>query len=560
MHLFNLWAPKAKSVAVVVGGVEHFMECGSGGCWALQVEEAGPGSDYGFRLDGGDVLPDPRSAYQPYGVHGLSRLVDHASFPWTDKGWQAKPLASGIVYELHIGTFTEKGTFVSAIEKLDYLAGLGISHVEIMPVNEFSGDWGWGYDGADLYAPHHCYGTPDEFKALIDACHSKGLAVILDVVYNHLGPTGNYLPQFGPYFTEQYHTPWGAAVNLDQRGSDEARRFFIDNALMWLRDYHIDGLRLDAIHAFQDDSAVHFLEQLSQEAEELSAHLGRYLFLIAESDLNDPRVIRSRDAHGFGMDAQWSDDFHHALFSLMTGQADGYMADFGSFTDLATALNEGYVYSGDHSGYRGRRHGRRVLGLSGHHFVVFCENHDQVGNRAKGERIGHLVSPGMQKIAAALMMLSPFVPMLFMGEEFRASTPFQYFTHHDDPELGKKVSEGRRKEFSAFGWDPSEVPDPQDPETFQRSKLKWAEVGLGEHAEMLAWYKELIALRRDEPALTNGRMEEVEASFDETARWFVMSRGPVDVVCNFNGAAQEIPTKRGLVRVDGESVKVNKRS
>jgi len=560
MHKFKLWAPKAKSVALAFGGSDHEMERCNNGCWELEVPEAGPGSEYGFRLDGGNALPDPRSPCQPYGVHGLSRLVDHASFHWSDTRWQPRPLSSGVVYELHIGTFTQKGTFLSAIEQLDYLAELGITHVEIMPVNEFSGDWGWGYDGADIYAPHHCYGTPDDFKSLIDACHTKGLAVILDVVYNHLGPTGNYLPQFGPYFTEQYHTPWGSAVNLDHRGSDEARRFFLDNALMWMRDYHMDGLRLDAIHAFQDDSAVHFLEQLSLEVEELSAHLGRHLFLIAESDLNDPRVIRSRDAHGFGMDAQWSDDFHHALFSLMTGQMDGYMADFGTLQDLATSLNEGFVYSGGHSGYRGRRHGRPVFGLSGHHFVVFCENHDQVGNRAKGERIGHLVSPGLQKIAAALMLLSPFVPMLFMGEEFRASTPFQYFTHHDDPELGRQVSEGRRKEFSAFGWDPKEVPDPQDPKTFERSKLNWAEIVSGEHAEMLSWYKELIALRKAEPALTNGRMDEVETSYDEMARWFVMSRGPIDVVCNFSQSTQEIPTKSGVVKLPGESVKINKRS
>jgi maltooligosyltrehalose trehalohydrolase len=560
MHQFKVWAPKAESVLVVVDGAENAMQRCNHGWWTAEVAQAVPGSEYGFRLDGGDLLPDPRSPYQPHGVHGLSKLVDHSAFQWSDAGWQARPLSSGVVYELHIGTYTKAGTFLAAIEKLDHLVELGITHVEIMPVNEFSGSWGWGYDGADLYAPHHNYGTPEDFKALINACHLKSLAVILDVVYNHLGPTGNYLPKFGPYFTEHYHTPWGSAVNLDDRGSDEARRFFIDNALMWMRDYHIDGLRLDAIHAFQDDSATHFLEQLSRETEELGAHLGRHLVLIAESDLNDPRVVRSRDAHGFGMDAQWSDDFHHALFSLMTGQMDGYMADFGSFQDLSTAFNEAFVYSGDHSSYRQRRHGRRVFGASGHRFVVFSENHDQVGNRAKGERIGQLVSCGLQKIAAALVVLSPFVPMLFMGEEFRASTPFQYFTHHEDPELGKQVSEGRQKEFSAFGWDPKEVPDPQDPHTFERSKLNWEEVGSGEHAEMLAWYKELIALRRRESVLTNGRMEDVETRCDEVARWFVMTRGPIDVVCNFSKATQEIPTKSGVMKVAGESVKINKRS
>lgn len=560
MHQFKVWAPKAKAVTVEVAGTANEMQRCNQGWWTAEVQEAKPDSEYGFRLDGGALLPDPRSPYQPYGVHGVSKLVDHSRFPWSDAGWQAKPLSSGVVYELHLGTFTPSGTFLSAIDKLGYLVDLGITHVEFMPVNEFSGDWGWGYDGADLYAPHHNYGKPDDFKALIDACHHNGLAVILDVVYNHLGPTGNYLSHFGPYFTDMYHTPWGSAVNLDNRGSDEARRFFLDNALMWMRDYHVDGLRLDAIHAFQDDSAIHFLEQLSAETEQLSAHLGRHLFLIAESDLNDPRVIRSRDAHGFGIDAQWTDDFHHALFSLMTGQMDGYMGDFGSFQDLATAFGEAFVYSGDHSSYRQRRHGRPVCNVPGSRFVVFSENHDQAGNRARGERLGHLVSVGMQKIAAALVLTSPFVPMLFMGEEFRASTPFQYFTHHEDPELGRCVSEGRKKEFAAFGWEPNEVPDPQDPETFQRSKLKWEETAAGEHAEMLAWYKELIALRKREPALTNGRMDEVETRCDEVARWFVMSRGPVDVVCNFSKSAQEIPTKSGPLKLAGESVKINKRS
>ena len=560
MHKFKVWSPKAKEVTVEVGGKTYPMQRDNHAFWVAEVEEAGNDSDYGFRLDGGVVLPDPRSAFQPYGIFGLSRVVDHSRFQWSDEKWQARPLSSGIVYELHIGAFTAAGTFLSAIERLDYLVDLGITHVEFMPVNEFSGNWGWGYDGVDLYAPHHCYGTPDEFKTLINACHKKGLAIILDVVYNHLGPVGNYLPQFGPYFTEHYHTPWGSAVNLDDRGSEEARRFFIDNALMWLRDYHLDGLRLDAIHAFQDDSAIHFLEQLSLEVEELSAHVGRHLVLIAESDLNDPRVVRSRDAHGYGMNAQWSDDFHHALFTLLTGETGGFLGDFGTFQDLATALNEAFVYSGNRSPNRERRHGRPVYGLSGNRFIVFSENHDQVGNRAKGERVSQIVSCGMQKLAAALVLTSPFVPMLFMGEEFAASTPFQYFTHHEDQELGKQVLEGRQREFSAFGWDPKEVPDPQDPGTFERSKLNWSEIDSGAHADMLSFYKTLIKLRRQEPALTDGRMADVENAYDEVKRWFVMSRGPIDVVCNFSKSAQSIPTKAGNIKLGPESVKVNKRS
>ena len=522
------------------------MSRGKGGWWSAEVESAGPGSDYGFVLNGGKVLPDPRSPYQPNGPLGLSRLIDHSAFKWTDSQWQPKPLSSAVIYELHIGTFTPQGRFLSLIEKLDYLVDLGVTHLELMPVCEFSGPWGWGYDGVDLYAPHHAYGCPGELKALVDACHAKGVAVLLDVVYNHLGPSGNYLPEFGPYFTEAYSTPWGSAVNLDHIGSHEARRFFLDNALMWLRDYHFDGLRLDAIHAFQDDSAIHFLEQMSSEVENLAAHLGKHFVLVAESDLNDPRVVRSRDAHGFGMDAQWSDDLHHALHSVLTGERSGYYEDFGSLEHLATALKEAFVYSGDYSEHRKRHHGRRAFGISGHRFLAYSQNHDQVGNRANGERLSQLVSPGSQKIAAALVLMSPFTPMLFMGEEFSASTPFQYFTQHEDEELGNSVSKGRRNEFSAFGWDPEQVPDPQDPETFYRSKLDWDEVYSGGHAEMLEWYKQLITLRKRVPQLTDGRFDEVETCYNESDCWFVLNRGPIQVVCNMSRLRRSIPVSVGV--------------
>ena len=445
------------------------------GWWTAEAVSAAPGTDYAFRLDGGPPLPDPRSVWQPQGVHGPSRVLDHGAFPWTDGRWQQGPLPSAVLYELHVGTFTPEGTFEAAIARLDHLVDLGITHVELMPVAEFPGSRGWGYDGVDLYAPHHAYGGPEGLKRLVNACHAKGFAVLLDVVYNHLGPAGNYLERFGPYFTARHQTPWGPAVNLDGPGSDEVRRFFCDNALMWLRDYHLDGLRLDAVHALVDTSAVSFLEQLAAEVHALEAHLGRHLVLIAESDLNDPRVVRPPELGGYGLGAQWSDDFHHALHTVLTGERDGYYADFGSLADLAKALTGTFVYDGRYSHFRGRRHGRPTAGLTGDHFLGYLQNHDQIGNRAQGERSSHLPNSGRLKIAAALVLTSPFIPLLFQGEEWGASTPFQYFTDHDDPELGRAVREGRRVEFAGFGWAPEAIPDPQDPATFARSKLDWQE-------------------------------------------------------------------------------------
>jgi maltooligosyltrehalose trehalohydrolase len=541
MISFRLWAPNANQVELKIGSDFFGMTRGDGNWWRTEIPLAKTGIDYAFVLDGGEPVPDPRSLWQPNGIHGPSRTVDHGAFSWTDQSWQAKPLSSAIVYELHVGTFTPRGTFIAAIDKLDYLVDLGVTHIELMPVAEFSGTHGWGYDGVDLYAPHHAYGEPDDLKRLVDATHARGLAVILDVVYNHLGPAGNYLARFGPYFTQRYATPWGEAINFDGPQSDEVRRFFCDNALMWLRDYHFDGLRIDAVHAILDTSAIHFLEQLAGEVADLQAQTDRQLALIAESDLNDPRIIRPREIGGYGMLAQWSDDFHHALHCVLTGERAGYYRDFGSLADLAKALQRVFVYDGRYSAFRRRRHGRPPSGLSGHSFLGYLQTHDQIGNRAKGERSSHLMSAGRLKIAAALVLTAPFIPLLFQGEEWGATSPFLYFTDHDDPELARNVTEGRRREFAAFGWNPEEIPDPQAVETFERSKLKWSEHEAEPHTGLLAWHRRLIELRRKIPSLSDGRLDKVGVRFDENGKWLVVKRGPVVVACNLNQVTQRVP-------------------
>ncbi len=541
MAQIHIWAPEAQVVELDFGGRLMGMAKSEAGWWTLDAPIIDHGVDYAFRVDGEGPFPDPRSSWQPEGVHGPSRWVDHARFSWTDAGWQQPPLGSAVIYELHVGTFTPKGTFRSAVERLDDLVDLGVTHVELMPVAEFSGNRGWGYDGVDLYAPHHAYGGPDGLKYLVNACHERGLAVLLDVVYNHLGPAGNYLSRFGPYFTQGYTTPWGEAVNLDGPESDPVRRFFIDNALMWLHDYHMDGLRIDAVHAIIDTSAIHFLEQLATEVKQLEAELGRHLVIIAESDLNDPRVIRPPEVGGYGYDAQWNEDFHHALHSVLTGERDGYYRDFGALSDLAKVMTQGLVYDGRYSDYRRRCHGRPATGLSGHSFVGCLQNHDQVGNRALGERTSHLLSPGRLKIGAALVLTVPFVPMIFQGEEWAATTPFLYFTDHPDPELGEAVKHGRREEFAAFGWKPDKIPDPQKKETFLRSKLDWDELRRDPHDKILDWHRSLIRLRRQLHALSDGRMEQTSVNFDETDQWLIMTRGSVLVACNFAGTSQRIP-------------------
>lgn len=549
MTSLRVWAPKATKIEVEAGNDRYPMSPGENGWWITELPISESNADYTFVLDGGQPLPDPRSPWQPHGIDGPSRLIDHNAFPRTDQRWQAPPLSAATVYELHIGTFTPEGTFIAAIDKLDHLVELGISHVEFMPVAEFSGSRGWGYDGVDLYAPHHAYGGPEGLKRLVDACHARGLAVILDVVYNHLGPAGNYLARFGPYFTDRYATPWGQSINFDGPDSNHVRRFFCDNALMWLGDYHFDALRIDAVHAILDASAVHILEQLAAEVSDLATRSGRHLALIAESDLNDPRVVYSQAIGGYGIHSQWTDDFHHALHAVLTGERDGYYADFASLADLAKALQRVFVYDDRYSSFRRRRHGRPAVGLPGYSFFGYLQNHDQVGNRAKGERSSHLMTVGRLKIAAALVMTAPFIPMLFQGEEWGANSPFLYFTDHKDPELGRAVTDGRRREFAAFSAHTEDVPDPQARETFERSRLNWSEREKNPHAELLDWHRRLIRLRREISAFSDGRLERVNVRFDENANWIVIRRGTAAVACNLAGGIQRVPLKLGAAQI-----------
>ncbi len=554
MHEFTVWAPKAEKIAVKIiavktGDTLHAMsgpdECG---IWKVAVEEARAGTDYWFVVnDDTTPYPDPRSLWQPDGVHGASRVYDHAAFRWSDGGWNAPPLESTVIYELHVGTFTVEGTFDATIDKLDYLAELGLTHIELMPVAAFPGGYGWGYDGASLFAATELYGGPDALKRLVDACHARKLAVLLDVVYNHFGPVGNYTGVFGPYITDKHHTPWGGAINFEREGSDEVRRFFCDNALMWMRDYHIDGLRLDAVHEFMDRSAVNFMEQLAAEVDNLSTRLGHRLVLIAESDLNDPRLVTPREAGGYGIDAQWSDDFHHALFTVLNngGDATGYYSDFGTLGDVAKALTKVFVYDGAYSGFRKRVHGRPVGRLSAHHFLGFIQNHDQIGNRAVGDRLQDVIGFDRSKVAAGLVLTAPFIPMIFEGEEYAASTPFQYFADHEDAEMAKAVKAGRQAEFAAFGWNAEDIPDPEDRKTFERSKLNWDEVHEGRHGEMLEWFRKLIKLRRGSACLNDGDLGHVKVEFDEAKRWLTMERGQVKVYCNLGTGPAEFENPGG---------------
>ncbi|MFG3497179.1 malto-oligosyltrehalose trehalohydrolase [Streptomyces sp. NPDC047928] len=577
--LFEVWAPHAAERAdLLLEGATHPLErdperdgwwlttvtpgngttTGGGGTPGGGSGDGGPGGGggpgavpdgarYGFSLDGGPVLPDPRSRRQPDGPDGLSAVVDHSAYEWRHEP-PARGLRDAVLYELHVGTFTREGTLDAAAGRLDHLAALGVTHVELMPLCPFPGTHGWGYEGVSLWAVHEPYGGPEALKRFVDTAHGLGLGVVLDVVHNHLGPSGNYLPEFGPYFTETHHTPWGAAVNLDAPGSDEVRAYLLGSALAWLRDYRIDGLRLDAVHALADTRALTFLEELSAAVDELSAEQRRQHFLIAESDLADPRTTTPRDQGGLGLHAQWNDDFHHALHTALTGESQGYYADFARdpLAALAKTLGHVFFHDGTYSAFRGRTHGRPVdrVNTPAHRFLGYAQTHDQIGNRAQGDRLAASLSPGLLACAAALVLTGPSTPMLFMGEEWGARTPWQFFTDHTDPGLADAVRRGRRREFAAHGWSEDEIPDPQDPATRDRSCLDWTEPDREPHARLLAWHRELIALRAAHPDLTDPDLMAVRVVYDQEARWLAFRRGDVRVVVNL---AKE-PVRIGLGR------------
>lgn len=537
--LFEVWAPEAERVTLQLTDRAIPMERDAerAGWWRTGAEAA-DGARYSFRLDGGPPLPDPRSARQPDGPDGPSAVVEHARFPWRYR-WHGRPLPGAVLYELHIGTYTEPGTFDAAARHLGELADLGITHVELMPVCPFPGRHGWGYDGVAPWAVHEPYGGPEGLKRFVDAAHGHGLGVVLDVVHNHLGPSGNHLPAYGPYFTETHHTPWGAAVNLDAPGSDEVRAYLVDSALAWLREYRLDGLRLDAVHALRDTRATHFLAELSEAVDALAAHLRRPLFLIAESDLNDPRTTTPRAEGGHGVHAQWNDDFHHALHTAVTGEIQGYYADFAraGLSALARTLTEGFFHTDTPSSFRGRRHGRGIdpSRTPAHRLLAYAQTHDQIGNRALGDRLAAHLSPGALACVAAVTLCSPYTPMLFMGEEWGARTPWQFFTDHTDPALAEAVRTGRRREFAAHGWAAEEVPDPQDPATFARSRLDRSVRDREPHAALLAWHRTLLALRRAEPDLTDPDLTHTRVTFEEddgAARWLVLRRGRLRIAVN----------------------------
>jgi maltooligosyltrehalose trehalohydrolase len=546
----TVWAPAARSVQLALGEERVALDPGDDGVWSIEVDAARAAAGYGFSLDGGPPLPDPRSTWQPAGVRSLSRAADLERLRTRSApGFRAPPLAEAVLYELHVGTFTPEGTYAAAISRLPHLESLGVTHVELMPIATFPGRRGWGYDGVDLYAPFPPYGTPEELAGFIDACHAHGLAVLLDVVYNHFGPDGNYWQQYAPYLTDRFHTGWGAAINFDSAHSDHVRRFFVDNALMWLRDYRFDGLRLDAVHAMYSLEAVHFLEDLSAAVRRLAVELDRSLVLIAESDSNDPRLVRSGAQGGYQLAAHWVDDFHHSLHRVFTGESAGYYADFGGLQDLAKALREAYVYQGQYSVFRRRRHGRPPLSVRPEQLVVCSQNHDQVGNRARGERLSMLVAPLQLKAIAALSLLSPFVPLLFQGEEWGAQTPFLYFTDHQDPQLAEAVSQGRRREFASFAWE-GEIPDPQDPETFRRSKLDWAELAEPQHADLLQWYHELIRIRRNRP---RDLQAPPDVKFDAHGPWLTVLYAGVFTALNLGALPLRLTLPGGHWRLALES-------
>jgi maltooligosyltrehalose trehalohydrolase len=544
---FDVWAPRPERVRLSVsssaGDDILEMSRGADGWWTPVGPVPDGEVDYGYLVDDSDTaLPDPRSRRQPHGVHERSRTFDAAAFTWSDERWTGRQLAGSVIYELHLGTFTPEGTLDAAATRLGHLVDLGVDLVELLPVNAFNGTHNWGYDGVLWSAVDESYGGPEAYQRFVDAAHAAGLGVVQDVVHNHLGPSGNYLPVFGPYVKSEGANTWGSLINLDGEDSEEVRRFVLDSVQMWFTDLHVDGLRLDAVHALSDDSDVHLLEEMAIEVAALSAHLRRPLTLIAESDLNDPRLVTPREAGGLGLDAQWSDDFHHAVHVALTGETTGYYADFEPLGALAKVCERGFFHDGTYSSFRGRDHGVPIdtSRMPTWRLVVANQNHDQVGNRAVGDRLSAHLDEDQLVCAAMLTLAGPFTPMLFQGEEWAASTPFQFFTSHPEEDLGRATAEGRIKEFETMGWDPDVVPDPQDPDTFRRSKLDWSELGTGRHARVLAAYQRLADLRRSLPALTDPAFGSVSCTADEESRLFTMKRGNVLMAVNFGDQPAEL--------------------
>ncbi len=545
---FRLWAPRLGSAQVAIGEDASqvlAMQPETDGQFAVFAEGLRAGADYTYVLDSGRSRPDPVSRWQPCGVHGPSRVVDPAAFPWRDQEWRGIPLEDYIIYELHAGTFTPEGTFESMIPRLADLRDLGVTAIELMPVAEFPGHRNWGYDGVGMYAPQSTYGGPAGLKTLVNACHRTGLAVVLDVVYNHLGPEGNYLEEFGPYYTRSYRTPWGNAINYDGPGSDGVRRFFVDNALYWMTEYHVDALRLDAIHGIFDFGARHILQELAEAFHTQAKRLGRSAWLIAESDLNAPRVIESPAQGGYGIDAQWLDDFHHSLHTALTGEGRGYFADFDGLPSLRKAIVNGFVYEGQHSRYRGRRHGGAFKGRQGKRFVACTQNHDQIANALLGVRSSKVLSLEQQKLAVAVLFFSPYLPLLFMGQEYGETAEFLYFTDHGDAALIEAVREGRRNETGDF-LGAGEFVDPQDIATFQRSQLNWNLRREVPNCGLLAWHRDWIAVRKKHAALHNCRKSMVRARCDAQKKWLVVERRDLSgsralLVCNFSEDVRAVP-------------------
>ncbi|WP_128545324.1 malto-oligosyltrehalose trehalohydrolase [Larkinella soli] len=553
----RVWAPEARQVAVELteAGQTLALSPEADGYWTLTTDRIKPGDRYKIRLDGEQSFPDPASLSQPDGVHEASEALDPGDFGWSDGGWQNHPLDQYVIYELHVGTFTPAGTFRALEEKLDHLIDLGVTAIELMPVAQFPGGRNWGYDGVYPYAVQHSYGGARGLQHLVDACHRKGLAVVLDVVYNHMGPEGNYFSRFGPYFTAKYCTPWGNAINFDDAWSDGVREYFIENALMWFRDFHIDALRLDAVHAIRDFSPVHILTEIGRNARKLMEETGRRHYLMVESDLNDTRFIDRPEAGGFGMDAQWIDEFHHALRVTAGEKPLGYYSDFNGILHLAKSYRDAYVYDGQYSEHRKRKFGVPAEANPGRQFIVFSQNHDQIGNRMLGERTSRLVSFEMQKLMAAAVLVSPYLPLLFMGEEWSEPNPFQYFVSHSEADLVEAVREGRKAEFAAFHSE-GEVPDPISEDTFQASKLQWERVGQEPHRTMFRFYRTLIALRKEHPALARLSRRNLEVEAWEKTKTLRLHRWNDDqhVLClmNFSPEPQTLTlpeTGRGFTRI-----------